>query len=132
MNPWTKIGLAIALVLLPRVAVADEVGVEGELAVYGTADPLPSAREIARSAEDVLRGTSAYTDAEIRCGCDLATAMQPVEMRDRLSRAEARALAHVSWADLEMPAADVVTATCGDREAHYIVNGSGFDGRCGR
>ncbi len=81
---------------------------------------------------DRMRMSDAYTDAEIRCGCDLATAMKPTEMRDRLSRAEARALAHVSWADLEMPAADVVTATCGEREAHYIVNGSGFDGRCGR
>ena len=54
-----------------------------------------------------------------------STEKKKIEIKDRLFREEARRLADLSWKDLGLPVADVVTASSGDRAAHYVVNATG-------
>jgi outer membrane lipoprotein-sorting protein len=75
MTPWKPAALALALglaLVAPHAAVAEDVDVSvqaGDAAETAdgadAAESLPSAREIARRTEDVLRGTSAYTEGEM-------------------------------------------------------------------
>ena len=47
--------------------------------------------------------------------------MEPVQLVDRLSAAQAAGLAHVEVAALGLPDADVVSALAGERAAHFVV-----------
>jgi molybdopterin/thiamine biosynthesis adenylyltransferase len=79
-------------------------------------------------AREHVRMSDAYSDNELRCSwcaCEPGPVMEPIEIKDRLLREEVRRLADLNWNDLGLPAADVVTASSGDRVAHYIVNTSG-------
>jgi molybdopterin/thiamine biosynthesis adenylyltransferase len=67
---------------------------------------------------DYVRLAEAHDDEELRCGCG---APAPLVLTDRLSRERAVRIASQCWADLGLPAADVVTAVAGDRQAHYVV-----------
>jgi len=57
----------LAIVLAPAHAARPTAAQDAGVAVGAgdTAEPLPDAREIARRTEDVLRGTSAYTEGEM-------------------------------------------------------------------
>jgi hypothetical protein len=70
------------------------------------------------AASDYVRLAEAHEDEELRCGCG---AQAPLVLTDRLSRARAERIAGQRWADLGLPAADVVTAVAADGEAHYLV-----------
>jgi molybdopterin/thiamine biosynthesis adenylyltransferase len=82
-------------------------------------------------AREHVRMSDAYSDNELRCSwcaCEPSPVMEPIEIKDRLLREEVRRLADLNWNDLGLPAADVVTASSGDRVAHYIVNTSDVPG----
>jgi hypothetical protein len=72
-------------------------------------------------ATDLTRRCEAIRDDEVRCGCGAASEMGPIEVSNRLDAARLRALAGKPWADLGIPAEDLITAVCGERQIHYLL-----------
>ena len=69
-------------------------------------------------ATDLVRFAEVHDDEELQCGCG---APAPLVLTDRLSCERAERIASQRWADLGLPAADVVTAVAAGRQAHYVV-----------
>jgi adenylyltransferase/sulfurtransferase len=67
---------------------------------------------------DLVHLAEVHEDGELRCGCGATASLV---LTDRLSRKQAERIAAQRWADLGLPAADVVTAVAGSRQAHYVV-----------
>lgn len=69
---------------------------------------------------DLIRVATTCSDDDVRCGC--RAEMAPREMSRTLTLAEAVRLANRTWADLGVPAGEVVAASTGQRAMHYVVN----------
>jgi len=69
-----------------------------------------------------LFDTIKFEDA--RCSCGGKMEAVPFGCKDQFSRQESLAFVHKSWKELGLPPDDVVTATKGESEIHYLVTHS--------
>ena len=67
----------------------------------------------------------AFTEHDVSCKCHDGAEMVPAQIGDQLTAEEVMRHGAVSWRELGLPHADVVTAvtSTGD-EAHYVVGGA--------
>jgi len=68
------------------------------------------------------RLTNSIHSSELECrACGPGATLVPQGLSDQLVTKHVERFGAVSWSDIGLPRADVVTATCGDREIHYVV-----------
>ncbi len=67
-----------------------------------------------------LRLLDAMGPAEGRCSCGASVQPSVDGLCDRLRREDVHDCAGLSWAELGLPEQDVVTASAGDRELHFL------------
>jgi hypothetical protein len=67
-----------------------------------------------------LRLLDAMGPAEGRCSCGASVQPSADGLCDRLRREDVHGCAGLSWAELGLPDQDVVTASAGDRELHFL------------
>lgn len=70
----------------------------------------------------LVRVAQALTEPEAHCRCGSAEELVPLRLTERLSSAEALALAELGWAELGIPQEDVVLAQRGEEQLAYRVH----------
>jgi len=95
-------------------APVERLGLHGRLLALGLGCPRCGA------VRDLVRVAEMVSDAEATCAC--GAEMVPEELAGEVSAGRAASWAARTWADLGVPAADVVTVWAGGSEAHYMVN----------
>jgi adenylyltransferase/sulfurtransferase len=93
---------------------AESLGFHGRMLAVGLICPACAARR------DVVRVAEAVSDADARCAC--GAEMVPDRLSSEVSAEQAQAWSERTWADLGLPAADVVTARASGIEAHFVIN----------
>jgi len=74
------------------------------------------------SERGLVRVAQAFSDEEVRCGCQAEDEMVPLLLTQRLSAADALPLAELGWGELGIPEADVIAAVRGEESVYYKVN----------
>ena len=72
--------------------------------------------EFARLAESIHR-------KELECGCRVGAQRVPTALEGQLSRKDVERFGERQWSQIGLPRKDIITATAGDRAAHYVVGG---------